>query len=228
MSRNLTNLPLAGHAKFSKPTTMQPSDILAKIIEGVTTTFNRNWAGVREILEEDEEITVPFKITITNRDTEPGQQADKSQRVRVTMGYAKRHTDSVEYSLSDPDQGELPLNGPAHDPQPFIDQFGDEVPEGVNVSSPGAEEAGTTSVGDVLDAAASVNEAPKVDIDLDEPGWTPGGLLTKFRVQAKAAGWKKPQTSVIVDLIKSAGTDLDAIKAILRNHVTGVNDPTAL
>jgi hypothetical protein len=64
---------------------------------------------------------------------------------------------------------------------------GDEATSAV--SSPGAEDAGETALGEVLDAATAKTKQPLVELNLDQPGWTAPGLILEFKMKAKDAGW---------------------------------------
>lgn len=79
------------------------------------------------------------------------------------------------------------------------------------------DNAGKTNVGDALDAAASLTDAPKIDLYIDEI--TDHVALTRgFRKAAAAAGWTKPQIALMVDLLKKCDNE-DAMKETLRPHI---------
>lgn len=203
---------------------MIPDDVIPKLQDQLAVLVRRHWDDIFATLDDEGESKFNLAAILTNRSTEPGQQASKSDRCKLTISYSHRTSDSVECTLTAGNQPELPLNGPAHNPEPYKARFdgdGNELPSNLGQSSPGADDAGTTSLGDALDAAAAATGAPRIQMALDEPGWVANGLLSKFKCEAKLAKWSKAQISLMVGLIKKCGDDAESIKTLLRPHVAG-------
>lgn len=100
-----------------KPSTQTPkTDELAqqvsdKIADQHSELTNRNWAEINSVMEDDEdrEIILSFKTTITNRPAEPGNVASRDSRIVTVLAYSKgRNSDKTESPFPDPTQPELP------------------------------------------------------------------------------------------------------------------------
>lgn len=198
--------------------------VIEKLQDQVKTLVNRNWPDINQMLDDEGELKIAFGVTLTNRDTQTGEQADKSDRLKMTLAFAKRYTDSVECKLTDHPELPFPLNGPCHTPDstiPTHDDDGYELADDVNLSSPGAVDAGQTPIGEALDAAVSKTEQPLLNIALDESGWTVKGLRTDVRVKAKKAGWSAPALSLFLDQYDALGDNLERCKDFVRPHTAG-------
>lgn len=90
-------------------------EIVDKSREQVGQLIGRRLPDINRILGKEGEIKLSFGTTVTNRDAEPGAQADKDQRIKTTIAFAEKFTDSMESALDDPTQPDLPLaaNGDA-------------------------------------------------------------------------------------------------------------------
>jgi len=86
--------------------------ITEKVAEEVKTLMARNWPQIKPIFVEDQGVKLSFKVDITNRESEPGEHADADKRVRVTIAFGVRHSDSIDAALPDPTQPELPTGEP--------------------------------------------------------------------------------------------------------------------
>ncbi len=102
------------------------------------------------------------------------------------------------------------------------DEEGNIIPDGANVSSPGAEDAGSTPLGEAIDRAAAATDQPPIRWDPEEPleqaGWTVGGLVAKFRFCARKAKWTHVATSMFSDELLLIG-DVERIKETIRPHL---------
>lgn len=181
--------------------------------EQVSALISRNWQDIQTNLDEEEEITLGIKIKITNRSTEPGEQADKSERVKSALSFSKRFTDSIEAALADPDQPELSFSGPAHIPVPVFDDDGNEIP----VHDIGHEDAGTTNLGDAIGSAVSQVDTTKIVLSL-RSDWEANPLVKAFNAAAKKAEWPEAAIGLMKDQLKACET-VSAMIETLRPHV---------
>jgi hypothetical protein len=89
-------------------TTTNPQVIVTKITEQVQLLIGRQWPDIRRIMDDDSgEIKLAVGVTITDRKATPGEQSDKDNRVRVTIAFAEKYSDSTETDLPDPNQPDL-------------------------------------------------------------------------------------------------------------------------
>lgn len=90
-----------------------PAEPLAEIIKvgqvHLNALVSRHWASISEILDEEEEITLNLKLKITNRGAEEGNHAEVDHRLKTTISFATKVSDSIDAALSDPNQPELGL-----------------------------------------------------------------------------------------------------------------------
>lgn len=92
-------------------------EVINKAPAQVCELLEKHWPEIEPLINEEGEVSVNFQTTITFKTTEPGEHADKSNRIKTTMSFSKRVTDSREAQLTkDTDQEELPL-GKAKDEQ---------------------------------------------------------------------------------------------------------------
>lgn len=84
--------------------------------------------------------------------------------------------------------------------------------------APAANEPGTTSVGDVMDNAASKLDAPQIVLDLTKEDWEHVALNRAFKKAAKIAQWTAPQISLMQDRLRECST-VEAMIETLRPHV---------
>ena len=83
-------------------------DIVAITSEHVYTLVGRKWPEISRILEADEEITLTFKVQITKKgDAEPGEHADKANRLKTSLSFSERYTDTEDAELPDTEQPQL-------------------------------------------------------------------------------------------------------------------------
>jgi hypothetical protein len=200
------------------PSTALAAEITAKTAEQIVVLINRNWPGIRERLEEDEgQIKLAFNVTITDRETEPGEHADKSNRIKTTISFSKRFTDSTEAALDDPSQPMLPsLSGPAHVPQVFNDEEGEEV----HTDEIGNENAGRINLGDAIGAAAAGTDAPKIVLSL-AGDWQPNVLVKAAKKAMKDAGWNTAQIDLLSEQLKACESASEMV-ATLRPHAVEI------
>lgn len=210
--------------------------IIEKLQDHVKSLINMKYPEIKEIIDTEGEIKLSFSATITDRETEPGEHAEKSDRVKTVLSFSIRSTAMIESQLNEHPElfdGEgnakppYPLNGPVHTPLPETDEEGHGIASDANLSSPGAEDAGTTPLGDVLDQTAATQEQPLLNINLNEQGWNVGGLRTEFRVKAGKAKWIKPAISLIIDLLDKCEGNVERAKDILRPHTIAGQTPEA-
>jgi hypothetical protein len=83
--------------------------VSAKAGEELQTLLLRNWPDILEYLEETKEIKIAACIAITNRPPSTGEQAAKDSRLKVTISFSKKHSDSMECPLPNPDQMDLKM-----------------------------------------------------------------------------------------------------------------------
>lgn len=103
----------------------------------------------------------------------------------------------------------------------FEDEEGNEF-DPSKAQTPGGEDAGTTSVGDVLDSAVVKTDQPLVSFpDLDEPNWQAGGLIKAFEIVIKKAKWSKVAISMFLAQLRDCGEDVEAIKRLIRPQTIG-------
>jgi hypothetical protein len=89
-------------------TTTNPQVIVTKITEQVQLLIGRQWPDIQRIMDDGSgEIKLAIGVTITDRKSTPGEQADKDNRVRVTIAFAEKYSDSTETDLLDPNQLDL-------------------------------------------------------------------------------------------------------------------------
>jgi hypothetical protein len=205
---------------------MQAADVLLKLIPLIEGLVNREWSEIDRILEKEGEIKVTFQATLNNRETAPGEQAEKSNLLRVNISFSERFTASAECELVSHPELPLSYGGPCHTPDLSLagnDEDGD-IPVDANLSSPGAEDAGTTPIAEALDQAATETEQPLIRWDDDEPldqsGWTVGGLIAKFRYCAKRSKWTHAAVSLMADQLVAIA-DVEKIKETIRPHIAG-------
>jgi hypothetical protein len=195
--------------------------IIEKLQEHVKSLINLKYLEIREIIDGEGEIKLSFSATITDRETDPGEHAEKSDRIKTTLSFSIRSTATVESQLNEHPELPFPLNGPVHTPDssiPIHDDDGHEIAHDVNLSSPAAENAGKTKLGDMLDQAASKLDQPLIHMAIDEPGWNFGGLRTEFRIKATKAKWTKAAISLMLDLLDQCDGNVDRAKETLRPH----------
>lgn len=84
------------------------------------------------------------------------------------------------------------------------------------------ENAGTTNLGDAIGAAASITNAPKIDLYLAEID-DHAKLTRAFRKAAKSAGWSEAQVGVMIDAMRACD-GVQAMKDTLAPHV--INNPS--
>ena len=89
-------------------TTEIEKEIQSKSKEQVGELIGREWPEISRILDKDGEIKLSLGITVTNREAESGNHAEKDSRIRTTLAFAEKFTDSVESPLDD-GQADLPL-----------------------------------------------------------------------------------------------------------------------
>lgn len=192
-------------------------EIRTKTAEQVAALIARNWSGISTMMEDADGINLSFKVAVDHRTSEAGQHPDKDNRIKTTISFSKRVTDSIDGVLEDGAQGKLPFNGPAHTPKskPKTD---DEDAQALGAI--GNDKAGQTSLGDALNAAASQTQNALLDIDLGKDDWEPKHLLKVFRGAAKKANWTAEQISTLADVLKQCTNAKDMVET-LKSHCVG-------
>lgn len=213
---------------------------IIKLTQGhIAILIGRNWDAINELLSENEEVALSAKIVITERTPEAGEHSDVDHRVKTTISFSKKVSDSTESALEDPSNA--PLRCP-HDrtldeycpecstgvfvPQPEVvdperfPETGDtarETREAKAVIEHAAQPIGT-SVGAKLDQAAVKTKAPQFVLDLAKDDWTVVSLMKKVRIASKAAGWDATQISALADILKKT-TGVNGMVETLRPFV---------
>lgn len=81
--------------------------IVTKVGEELALLLGRNWSEIEECLKEDQEITIAAKIQISDRKATPGEVASGDSRIKTTISFAKKWSDSCESPIPDANQPEL-------------------------------------------------------------------------------------------------------------------------
>lgn len=201
-------------------------EIVDKTSGQTETLISRNWPEMRRILEKEEELKVTLSVTITDRKTEPGEQADKSNRIKTTISFSERFTDSVEAALeeSDSDQGQLAFNRTEQVQQPPVNGATTTLVEEFEADQAGKPEDAplvdpafaTTSLGEALAKAAAGKELPTVPVVISGD-FTAEKARAQFRKAAKKTGWPEAAIDLLDDAAKAAET-LEGTLAILNAH----------
>lgn len=101
--------------KTDKPTESKAdyaTVIIEKTCDELRLLLSRNWGNIGRILGAEQEITISSKLVITDRKATPGEQADKDNRIKVSISFAEKYSDNVEAPLPDPAQTEMDLGKP--------------------------------------------------------------------------------------------------------------------
>jgi hypothetical protein len=206
---------------------MQAADVILKLTPLIEGLVNREWTEIDRILDKEGEIKVTLQALLNNRETALGEQAEKSNLLRVNISFSERFTASAECELVSHPELPLSYSGPCHTPDLSLagnDEEANEIEQDANLSSPGAEDAGTTPIAEALDQAATNTEQPLIRWDDDEPldqsGWTVGGLIAKFRYCAKRSKWTHAAVSLMADQLVAIA-DVEKIKETIRPHIAG-------
>ena len=85
--------------------------IVQKVGEELALLLGRNWSDIEDMLRDKQEISISAKIDISDRKAEPGTQATKDSRIKTTISFSKKYSDSCEVPIPDPAQGEMDLSG---------------------------------------------------------------------------------------------------------------------
>lgn len=87
---------------------MHAPDPIIQLAQGhIAILIGRNWPAIVELLDESEEVTVSAKILISERTPEDGNHADVDHRVKTTISFSKKVSDSTESALEDPSNAPL-------------------------------------------------------------------------------------------------------------------------
>ena len=172
-------------------TTETAEEIIEALREHVGVLVGRKWPEISRILDKDGEISISAKISVTKREPELGEHADKDDRVKTTISFAEKFTDSTESALEDPAQPELPLE----ERESAEDVEEQEEPE--------AQETGL----------------PKLPFIANELSLSDAVHFGKeFKRAAKAAGWTKEQTDEVAAKLKACDS-IVAMLETLKPHI---------
>jgi hypothetical protein len=207
---------------MSEITTELAKDIAEKGGVQFSTLLGRNWPEVSAIIAEEGEINLHASFKITLRDAESGNHADKDRRIKTTLSFSKKHSDSVEDTIADPDQPELPLAEEIV-PQPPPVDFA------ISTDSYVLAEGFDGAIRAKLIIAAAGARIDRVPCNLPHPESIVAdddaekiSLLWKsFKASAREAKWTHPMVVVIKDLIDAVKTPLEAFE-ILSVHTQTV------
>lgn len=183
-------------------TTETAEEIITAGQEHLRTLIGRKWPEISRIIDKDGEITIAAKIAVTAREPEPGKHADKDNRVKTTISFAEKFSDSTESALEDPSQPELPLATKIAATD-VTEQFTD------------GEEVDTELTQEEMDDAAAQAEAeqgteglPKIAFLANELTLADANRFAKeFKRAAKAAEW--PQEKI--DIMRNTLAQFDSI-----------------
>lgn len=211
--------------KHSNHTMSQPTEILTATIHPakavcdaatnhLETLIRRHWDELGDLLEDAEEVTVSAKIVITSRDPEIGEHPDKDNRVKTTISFSKKVSDSMDSALNDPRQPELDL-----DSRP-VNTIAPAEPRTIHPHAVTAEDNGdgtgkvvasfsvgtgglVTSLADKLAQAAAGKPLPRVKVDFPD-GFNSNKYRSLFRKAAKKQGWPEVCIDIIEDVADEA------------------------
>ena len=100
----------------SNPEGTQPEEhisyanlIVTKVGEELALLLGRNWSDIEDMIRDKQEITINAKIDISDRKAQPGEVASKDSRIKTTISFSKKFSDSCEVPIPDPNQTEMPL-----------------------------------------------------------------------------------------------------------------------
>lgn len=205
------------------------SQTIIQLAQGhLSILIGRNWEAISELLSESEEVTVSAKIVITERTPEAGEHSDVDHRVKTTISFSKKVSDSTESALEDPSNA--PLTCPhgktldaycdecsggvfsGKEPEPVnperFPETGDsarDVQEAAAVIQDAAQPIGTSIADKLAQAAQGVDLAPVV-IDFPE-GFTGDKYRALWRKAAKKQGWPFACIDLIDDIAETTALD---------------------
>ncbi len=81
---------------------------IEKIQEQTKVLLAKHWPEIKKLIDEDEEISIGMKVSIIDRTPTPGEHSDVDSRIKTTMSFAKKVSDSTESPLPDVNQPEIP------------------------------------------------------------------------------------------------------------------------
>jgi uncharacterized phage infection (PIP) family protein YhgE len=214
----------------------------------LNTDFRAKLKEIESIEDEAKQQASDFKNQIKRLRTQLDEMETKldsgeeKRPMKVRVEFDPSRGKKRYYSLDDGDhvgeeamtQGDWQLPMFKQDKNGNLEPVKTAVPAPVEETEPttipvmqteGGDNAGVTSVGDVLDAAASLKEAPLIEISLSLD-WQGPALIREFRKCAKKAKWNDAQISLMVDLLKD-GDSVTDMKDTLRPHVQLINVETA-
>jgi hypothetical protein len=96
-------------AKKAESTEEYAEAVTAKIAEELKTLLFRNWKNIGRILTADGDIAIGAKIMINDRKATPGEHPEKDSRIKVSISFAEKYSDTIEGELPDPSQSEMDL-----------------------------------------------------------------------------------------------------------------------
>ncbi len=82
--------------------------VIAKVQEQAQILLAKHWPEIRELLTDDEEVNLAMKCSIIDRTATAGEHADVDSRIKLTLSFAKKFSDSVESPLPDINQPDMP------------------------------------------------------------------------------------------------------------------------
>lgn len=222
--------------------TQAPHKFTAEERERMGNDLRGHLDSIDELTGQMKSSTQDFKLRIGNHQNDvkglrtklgTGEET-RPVRARVEFDAGKRikrlyFPDTGEFIREDPMQPadfQLPMFKPddtgkeAPAPKGATDvPSGPSAPEPKNKrekKEPG-ETAGKTNVGDALDNAASLTDAPQIDLYMAEID--DHVKLTKaFRKAAKEAGWTEPQIGALITQLRAVDT-VGRMKEVLTPHI---------
>lgn len=178
-----------------------PEPIITLAQGHIAILIGRNWPAIVELLDESEEVTVSAKIVITERTPEAGEHSDVDHRVKTTISFSKKVSDSTESALEDPSANPLKCpHGKMLDE--FCQECANEAKAG-NVFAPQPRNVPVVGDGsDVCDHGVSLLErCAECDGRKAERG-IPIGTPVGAALDAAAVKTKAPQFAL--DLVRAA------------------------
>lgn len=186
-----------------KPDIEFAREIISLSQNHLNALIGRNWPAMAEILEDEEEITLSLKLVATNRSAAEGEHADVDHRLKTTISFSKKFSDSIDAALSDPSQPELPLDGTVEIIAPSKQELFAKLTEEIGALMPGGVYQAITGrfIGD----------------DQSEIGRT-------FKKAAKAIGWPQEAIDLVLQTAKQAGSIAGFLEIVNSQTVPAGNE----
>lgn len=242
-----------------KPITQQilaPYSFTPDEISKMDRDLRGHLTAIDELKNQAKQSAADFKLRITGHDNHVKQlrnKLDSGSETRPTEAIATFDAKRGKKSFTHPTTGEfireegmspadyqLPMfkTEEVQSVKPLTPPNGEREPPAKpttkKAAAPKSSPAGATNLGDKLDRAAAATNAPPIVLDCEKKDWQHDALTREFKKAAKAAGWSKPQESVVLDRLRECASE-DAMIDVLRPFTlpapvaeTQSTDPTGL